>query len=86
MRIIVKSGTVFSEDRRGANGSYTTYWQDAFFDGGEETLKVRVPVSDPAKSYAPGEYTFGSASFVRNKYQSLELGRLVLEPVKGPGK
>jgi len=85
VKIRIKSETVFSQDKKGANGPYTVYWQEALFDGGDETLKVHVPVDSPSRGYPVGEYTFSSASFVRNKYQSLELGRLILEPVRGAG-
>jgi len=83
MKIIIKSETVLSEDRRdGQGGTYKVFFQEALFSGGDEVLKVRVPVSAPSGGYASGEYTFASASFVRNKYQSLEMGRLVLEPLR----
>lgn len=82
MKIRVKSETVITEQRRGENGPYEVFYQEALFEGGEETLKVRVPVESPARGYAAGDYTFASSSFVRNKYQSLELGRVVLEPLR----
>lgn len=82
MRITIKSETVHSERREGPNGPYDRHWQDAIFEGAEERLKVRVPVESATRGYSAGEYTIATASFVRNKYQSLELGRLVLEPVK----
>lgn len=82
MRITIKSETVFSEDRKGPNGDYTRHWQDAIFEGVEERLKVRVPVESATRGYSAGEYTIATESFVRNKYLALELGRLVLVPVK----
>lgn len=86
MKIVIKSETVTKETRKGPNGEYDVHYQEALFHGGEETLKVRVPVESATRGYMAGEYTFASSSFVRNKYQSLELGRVVLEAIPKVGQ
>lgn len=84
MRITIKNDAVHADERTDKQGGkFTMYFQEAFFSGGEETLKVRVPVESPARAYPAGEYTFASQSFVRNRFQNLELGRVVLERLPG---
>jgi len=84
MRIEIKSAEVVQREvpGRGEREGFTAYSQDAYIVTDDERRKFSLRVQDKASAYKPGAYQLGGASLSVDQYGRLELGRVVLEPIK----
>jgi hypothetical protein len=84
LKLEIKDETV--EERvinpKGGGSGFTIYEQKARLAINDEIRNIRLS-SRSRDMYKKGIYTISDSSFYVNQYGSLQLGRLVLEPISG---
>jgi hypothetical protein len=86
LKVEVKEAKVFSRDvtrkRDGKVFHFRVQAGYAHIPGKPYPVEFEIGLGTEQEPYAPGFYTVGSESLYVDRYGQLNLGRLVLEPVK----
>jgi len=82
MKIRVKSTEVETVRIRGKRGDFDSRRQTAYLETADEVRRVEVQLGKDQSPYAPGVYGVHESSFRVNDFSRLEIGRLVLDPLK----
>jgi hypothetical protein len=83
MKVQIKDGSVQSAELKGASGTFTSKSQIGWVAlSNGEVWKIRIRLPRDHGGYSAGMYDIADESFVRGKYDDLQLGNaLVLRPV-----
>lgn len=82
LKVEIRDASVERATVNGRNGSFTSERQSGWVTlPSGETRKVRVRVKD-GKAYPVGEYTMSDESFTVSQYGDLQVGALILVPLK----